>query len=46
MIKNIIFDLGNVLIEYSPERFISEFVARKIKIDSIKEYLKSKSGKI
>ncbi len=29
MIKNIIFDLGNVLIEYSPEKFISKFVAKK-----------------
>lgn len=29
MIRNIIFDLGNVLIEYSPERFISEFVEEK-----------------
>ena len=29
MIKNIIFDLGNVLIEYNPERFISEFVEEK-----------------
>lgn len=29
MIKNIIFDLGNVLIGYKPEKFISEFVSEK-----------------
>lgn len=33
MIKNIIFDLGNVLIEYNPEKFISKFVGKKNRKD-------------
>lgn len=29
MVKNIIFDLGNVLIEYNPKKFIEKFVAKE-----------------
>lgn len=31
MIKNIIFDLGNVLVKYSPENFLNKYVKRRIR---------------
>lgn len=29
MIKNIIFDLGNVLVKYSPENFLKKYIKQK-----------------
>lgn len=42
MIKNIIFDLGNVLVKYSPENFLGKYVKEKNKEVFIKEIFKSK----
>lgn len=42
MIKNIIFDLGNVLVKYSPENFLGKYVKEENKEVFIKEIFKSK----
>lgn len=42
MIKNIIFDLGNVLIEYKPEKFVSEFVVKENQKSFLERIFKKK----
>lgn len=44
MIKNIIFDLGNVLIKYSPESFLEKNVKKERQEKFIATVLKVKSG--
>ena len=39
MIKNIIFDLGNVIINYNQERIINNFTKEKAKHDYIIEHI-------
>ena len=39
MIKNIIFDLGNVIINYNQERIIKNFTKEKAKHDYIIEHI-------
>ena len=42
MIKNIIFDLGNVLVKYSPENFLNKYVKKENQEDFIINIFKSK----
>lgn len=42
MIKNIIFDLGNVLIKYSPENFMKKYVAEENREEFFNIVFKSK----
>ena len=41
MIKNIIFDLGNVLVKYSPENFLNKYVKKENQEDFIINIFKS-----
>lgn len=42
MIKNIIFDLGNVLVKYSPENFLNKYVKKENQESFIVNIFKSK----
>lgn len=42
MIKNIVFDLGNVLIKYMPEKFLNDYIKKENREIFITEVFKSK----
>ncbi len=44
MIKNIVFDMGNVLLEWNPDEIVSRFVTDKGRAKQIKEALFDNSG--